>query len=73
VPREKQLTSQVDRWFAERFRAERPDEVTRVSEIFVATNSLAHAAACRALGGLDATTILSRIKAPTLVLAGEED
>lgn len=73
VPREKQLAFQVERWFAERFRAERPDEVERVSEIFTATDSLAHAAACRALGGLDATPVLSRITAPTLVLAGEED
>lgn len=73
VPREKQLVFQVDRWFAEGFRSARPDEVERVSKIFTATGSLAHAAACRALGGLDATGILSRITAPTLVLAGEED
>lgn len=73
VPREKQLEFQVDRWFAEGFRSAHPDEVERVAKIFAATDSQAHAAACRALGGLDATAILARITAPTLVLAGEED
>lgn len=73
VPRDKQLEFQRDRWFAEQFRAEHPDEVQRVSDIFVATNSQAHAAACRALGGLDATDRLGDVQAKTLVLVGEED
>lgn len=73
VPRERQLDFQVDRWFAADFRERRPAEVERVGEIFVATDSRAHAAACRALGGLDATALLPRIQAPALVLAGEED
>jgi 3-oxoadipate enol-lactonase len=73
VPRERQLEFQVDRWFAEEFRERRPDEVTRVAEIFLATDSAAHAAACRALGALDATALLPRIQAPALVLSGEED
>lgn len=73
VPREKQLNFQRDRWFGEEFRANQPDEVERVAKIFVATNSSAHAAACRAFGGMDATALLPRITAPTLVLVGEED
>ena len=73
VPREKQLSFQTDRWFGEEFRSARPGEVERVAKIFTATDSRAHAAACRAFGGLDATALLPRITAPTLVLVGEED
>lgn len=73
VPRTQQLDFQRDRWFAEPFRAEHPDEVERVCKIFVATDSKAHAAACRALGALDATDRLGEVRAETLVLVGEED
>jgi 3-oxoadipate enol-lactonase len=73
VPRPEQLGFQVDRWFSARFRAAEPAEVARVSEIFLATDSAAHAAACVALGALDATAELGAITAPTLVLVGEED
>ncbi|HWD01020.1 MAG TPA: alpha/beta fold hydrolase [Amycolatopsis sp.] len=73
VPREKQLDFQRDRWFAEPFRQQHPDEVERVCDIFVKTDSAAHGAACRALGGLDARARLGEVKAPTWVLVGEED
>lgn len=68
-----QLEFQRDRWFADAFRAEHPDEVQRVCDIFVATGSKAHAAACRALGGLDARDRLGDVRAETLVLVGAED
>jgi 3-oxoadipate enol-lactonase len=73
VPRETQLAFQLDRWFSPRFRAERPAEVDRVSRIFVATDSRAHAAACDALGRYDDARRLSEITAPTLVLVGADD
>jgi 3-oxoadipate enol-lactonase len=73
VPREKQVTFQVDRWFSPSFVEAHPDEVRRVSDIFVATNSQAHAAACHAFAGLDAEAGLGDIQAPTLVLVGRED
>lgn len=73
VSREKQLDFQLDRWFTGDFPGRNPDEVARIARIFLATDSRAHAAACRALGDLDATALLPRITAPTLVLAGEED
>jgi 3-oxoadipate enol-lactonase len=73
TPRPEQLDFQRDRWFTERFRRDRPDEVTRVADIFLATGSPAHAAACLALGALDATDRLGDVKADTLVLAGAED
>jgi 3-oxoadipate enol-lactonase len=73
VPREKQVAFQVDRWFNDSFAEQNADEVRRVSDIFVATNSQAHAAACHAFAGLDAEAGLSTIQAPTLVLVGSED
>ncbi|MEV8609664.1 alpha/beta fold hydrolase [Amycolatopsis sp. NPDC051373] len=73
VPRDKQLDFQRDRWFAEPFLTGHPDEVERVCEIFLKTDSAAHGAACRALGGLDARARLGDVKAPTLVVVGEED
>jgi 3-oxoadipate enol-lactonase len=73
VAREEQLSFQWDRWFTSAFRATNPSEVNRVSQIFLATDSAAHAAACHALGGLDATALLPDIAAETLVLVGDED
>lgn len=73
TPRTDQLRFQRDRWFSEPFRRDHPDEVERIARIFLATDSKAHAAACLALGGLDARDRLGEIKAETLVLVGEED
>lgn len=73
VAREDQLTFQVDRWFSERTRERETDTVRRVSDIFVRTDSAAHAAACRALGAVDATDLLGSITAPTTVIVGSED
>jgi 3-oxoadipate enol-lactonase len=73
VPRDKQVTFQVDRWFSDTFRDTHPDDVNRVVDLFVATDSAAHAAACRAMGAMDARHLLPAITAPTLVLVGEHD
>jgi 3-oxoadipate enol-lactonase len=69
--RTQQLTFQHERWFSPSFLES--DEVTRVSDIFLATDSEAHAAAARALGAYDDLERLDRITAPTLVVVGEED
>lgn len=72
-PREQQLEFQVNRWFGAAFREAHPERVARVCDIFLRTSGAAHAAACRALGGLDATGELGKIKAPALVVVGAED
>lgn len=71
--RAEQLEFQRDRWFGGRFRREHPDTVEAVCSMFLATDGRAHAAACRALGGLDATDAMKAVTAPTLVVVGEED
>jgi len=73
TPRARQVPFQVDRWFTEPFRARRPHEVQRVVDVFVRTDSRAHAQAARALGGLDGRELLPAITAPTLSLTGEHD
>jgi 3-oxoadipate enol-lactonase len=73
VPRDKQVAFQVDRWFSEAFAADHPSDVRRVVDLFVATDSQAHAAACRMFGRMDVRELLPAITAPTLVLVGEHD
>lgn len=73
LPRRRQVPFQTDRWFTDAFVRTHHGEVRRVAGIFTATDSLAHAAACRALGALDARERLPEITAPTLTLTGEQD
>lgn len=73
VPRRDQLAFQIERWFSPEYTTRAPDEVRRICEIFMGTDSRAHAQACRALGSFDATADLARIRCPTLVLVGEDD
>jgi 3-oxoadipate enol-lactonase len=73
TPREQQVAFQADRWFTEAFRDRNAEEVSRVVDIFLRTDSLAHAAACRALGTMDSRALLPQITAPALAVAGEED
>jgi 3-oxoadipate enol-lactonase len=72
-PRKDQLEFQLDRWFTPDFLAERHDDVRRISDIFLATDSSVHAAACRALGGFDGEPVLGQIRAETLVIVGSDD
>jgi 3-oxoadipate enol-lactonase len=72
-PRAEQLEFQRDRWFGAAFREAHEDAVSRVCDIFLRTSGAAHAAACRALGDLDATDQLGKITAPALVVVGSED
>jgi 3-oxoadipate enol-lactonase len=72
-PRQQQVPFQVDRWFTARFRQRSTDVVNHVVTVFIRTDSLAHAEACRALGTMDSRPLLGAIVAPTLVLTGAED
>lgn len=73
TPREEQVPFQVDRWFSEQFRRVDPATVSRVVGIFLRTSPRAHAAACQALGALDARDRLGSIDAAALVVTGAED
>lgn len=73
VPRGEQLPFQLDRWFSPAFVDRAPEEVERVTQIFLRTDSQAHAAASIAMGRLDARPLLSAVRAPTLVIVGQDD
>lgn len=73
TPREQQVPFQVDRWFSEQFRRIDPAAVSAVVRIFLHTSPRAHAAACLALGALDARDRLGAVSAATLVVTGAED
>jgi 3-oxoadipate enol-lactonase len=72
-PRQEQIGFQASRWFSEEFREEHADDVQRLVDIFLATDSEAHAAASLAMGGFDGTAGLAGIPADTLVVVGEQD
>ncbi|HZE30913.1 MAG TPA: alpha/beta fold hydrolase [Actinoallomurus sp.] len=73
VPRAEQLPFQVDRWFSPAFRDRNPEEVDRVTKIFLRTDSGAHAAASTAMGRLDSRRLLPAVRASTLVIVGQDD
>jgi 3-oxoadipate enol-lactonase len=71
VPRTDQLAFQLDRWFSPEF--SRTVAAQQAADIFLRTRSEAHAAASTAMGAMDSRPLLSSIKAPTLILVGEQD
>jgi len=63
----------MQRYFTDEFRASDVDVVDRIGEGFLATDPQGYIACCQAIGKLDFSGDLHRIKAPTLVIAGEKD
>jgi 3-oxoadipate enol-lactonase len=61
------------RYFSDEFRARDAARVQGVADRFVATPALGYIGCCDAIRGLDFTSRLGRIEAPTLVIAGEKD
>jgi 3-oxoadipate enol-lactonase len=64
---------QTTRWFGDRFRQEHPEIVQHCVDVFLASNVAAYAETCRMLGACDLRASLSRIRAPTRIVVGEED
>jgi 3-oxoadipate enol-lactonase len=64
---------QTTRWFGDRFRQEHPDVVQQCVDVFLASDIAAYAETCRMLGACDLRSSLSRIRAPTRIVVGEED
>jgi 3-oxoadipate enol-lactonase len=63
----------VGRWFTPAFAASQPDTVAGVRAMLLATPVEGYAGACEAIARMDLRDDLSRIKAPTLVIAAAED
>ncbi|WP_072687835.1 bifunctional 3-oxoadipate enol-lactonase/4-carboxymuconolactone decarboxylase PcaDC [Rhodococcus marinonascens] len=65
--------SVVARWFSEELAERDPEFVARYRAMIASTPAEGYAACCDALGDWDFTADLSRITAPALVIAGEQD
>jgi len=63
----------VERWFARRTRAERPDLVDGLVTTLRAVDPEGYARCCEALARFDLTDRLGEVAAPVLAVAGEED
>ena len=63
----------VGRWFTPAYAGEHPDVVARHRAMIVATPAEGYAGCCEAIARLDLRGDLSRIVAPTLVIAGAQD
>jgi len=63
----------MQRYFTDEFRASDADVVDRIGQGFLATDPEGYIACCHAIAKLDFAGDLHRIKAPTLVIAGEKD
>ena len=63
----------IGRWFSADFIAGRPDAIAPLRSALLSVNVDGYAATCDAIAAMDQRKDLSRIKAPTLVLAGGAD
>lgn len=63
----------MDRWFSPAFQQQRPDELALWRNLFLRSDPIGYAATCATLRDADLTSDISRIVAPTLVVAGEAD
>jgi 3-oxoadipate enol-lactonase/4-carboxymuconolactone decarboxylase len=61
------------RWFTPGWPAQHPDVVARLRSEFEAVDPDAYAACCEAIADMDLREDLRAVRAPTLVLAGEDD
>lgn len=71
------MASQVEptlaRWFTEAFRITHADKVAGIRNLVAATSLQGYRQAALAIAALDNRPLLSRISAPTLLIAGEAD
>jgi 3-oxoadipate enol-lactonase len=63
----------VERWFTPRFRALAPEQVEQVRSMLRRVDPASYAAACAAIRDMDQRDMLPHIRAPTLVMCGDQD
>jgi 3-oxoadipate enol-lactonase len=63
----------IERWFTPEFPERNPEAVERIREIFLRTDREGYAGHCEALAEADLRGELVAIRAPTLVIGGEDD
>ena len=63
----------LERWFTEPFRKSSPDTVAAIAKLIAATPVAGYAGCCHAIPKINLTSRLKEIKAPMLVLCGDQD
>jgi 3-oxoadipate enol-lactonase / 4-carboxymuconolactone decarboxylase len=63
----------MDRWFTPDYPAQAPERVSPVREAFIGIDPVGYAVCCTAIGRMDLRSVVQRIAAPTLVIAGADD
>jgi 3-oxoadipate enol-lactonase len=63
----------LERWFTPRFHEQRPDEVERFREMLRNSPGEGYAGCCEAIRDMDLRGELGAIRAPTLVIVGDDD
>ncbi len=63
----------LGRWLTPEFRAARPDMAQRIGKLIAATPVAGYAGCAEAIRHLDITAQIGAIRAPTLVIVGEQD
>jgi len=67
------VDANMERWFTKGFRDRAPQTIARMREMFVATNVEGYIGCGEAIRDMDHRPLLSKITAPTLVIAGRHD
>ncbi len=63
----------MERWFSEKFRRERPDDLAGWRNLFLRSDVHGYCGTCATLRDADLTAEIGAIRTPTLVMAGEND
>ncbi|WP_262270886.1 bifunctional 3-oxoadipate enol-lactonase/4-carboxymuconolactone decarboxylase PcaDC [Microvirga yunnanensis] len=63
----------MGRWFTPGYPAQAPERVSPVRETFIGIDPAGYAVCCNAIGRMDLRSVIGRISAPTLVIAGADD
>ena len=67
------IDATIERWFTPGFPERSPEVVARIREAFLTTDPEGYAGCCEALAEFDMRGRLGGVRAPTLVIAGEDD
>jgi 3-oxoadipate enol-lactonase len=66
-------TAVMERWFSSDYRANSPDVIAAIQQLFERTNPEGYAANCAAIRDFDARESIAAIRTPTLVITGTHD
>jgi 3-oxoadipate enol-lactonase len=67
------VDANMERWFTKEFRDRAPPELAKIRAMFLATKVEGYIGCGEAIRDMDHRPLLSKINAPTLVIAGRQD